>query len=159
MPSIISGDANVSATEFGYLDGVTSALQTQINSKYTTPGVWTSYTPTWTGITLGNGTSSGAYFKIGKTVVFRGKIVFGSTTSITSTVIMSLPTTLGDNSGSFMNAVALDTGSNFYQLFCWFNYVFSTSSVTGAAQYLSSTVPFNWTTSDELHASGIYEEA
>jgi hypothetical protein len=33
MPSVISGDANVSATEFGYLDGVTSALQTQVDSK------------------------------------------------------------------------------------------------------------------------------
>lgn len=33
MPSVISGDANVSATEFGYLDGVTSALQTQIDAK------------------------------------------------------------------------------------------------------------------------------
>ena len=33
MASVISGDANVSAAEFGYLDGVTSALQTQINAK------------------------------------------------------------------------------------------------------------------------------
>lgn len=33
MPSVISGDANVSATEFGFLDGVTSGLQSQINAK------------------------------------------------------------------------------------------------------------------------------
>lgn len=33
MPSVISGDANVSAAEFGFLDGVTSALQSQIDSK------------------------------------------------------------------------------------------------------------------------------
>ena len=33
MPSVISGDANVSATEFGFLDGVTSGLQSQIDSK------------------------------------------------------------------------------------------------------------------------------
>ena len=33
MASVISGDANVSATEFGYLDGVTSALQTQMDAK------------------------------------------------------------------------------------------------------------------------------
>ena len=38
MPSVISGDANVSASEFGFLDGVTSALQTQINSKLNLAG-------------------------------------------------------------------------------------------------------------------------
>ena len=38
MPSVISGDANVSATEFGYLDGVTSALQTQMDSKLNLAG-------------------------------------------------------------------------------------------------------------------------
>ena len=32
MPSVISGDANVSATEFGYLDGVTSGLQSQLDA-------------------------------------------------------------------------------------------------------------------------------
>jgi hypothetical protein len=38
MPSVISGDANVSATEFGYLDGVTSALQTQMDAKLNVAG-------------------------------------------------------------------------------------------------------------------------
>jgi hypothetical protein len=38
MPSVISGDANVSATEFGYLDGVTSALQTQMDAKLNIAG-------------------------------------------------------------------------------------------------------------------------
>ena len=38
MPSVISGDANVSATEFGFLDGVTSALQSQIDSKLALAG-------------------------------------------------------------------------------------------------------------------------
>lgn len=38
MASVISGDANVSATEFGYLDGVTSALQTQLDAKLNLAG-------------------------------------------------------------------------------------------------------------------------
>jgi hypothetical protein len=38
MPSVISGDANVSATEFGFLDGVTSSLQSQIDSKLNLAG-------------------------------------------------------------------------------------------------------------------------
>ena len=40
MPSVISGDANVSAREFGYLDGVTSALQSQMDSKLNTVRLW-----------------------------------------------------------------------------------------------------------------------
>ena len=45
MPSVISGDANVSATEFGYLDGVTSALQTQMDAKLATATAASTYLP------------------------------------------------------------------------------------------------------------------
>lgn len=48
MPLVLSGDGAVgplSATEVSYLDGVTSAVQTQINGKAATPGAWSSYTP------------------------------------------------------------------------------------------------------------------
>lgn len=38
MASVISGDANVSAAEFGYLDGVTSGLQSQIDAKLNLAG-------------------------------------------------------------------------------------------------------------------------
>jgi len=44
------GGGAVSNTEFGYLDGVTSAIQTQISSKLTTPAGTTSQ------VVLGNGT-------------------------------------------------------------------------------------------------------
>ena len=45
MPSVISGDANVSATEFGYLDGVTSALQSQMDAKLATATAASTYLP------------------------------------------------------------------------------------------------------------------
>ena len=45
-------------------------------------GAWTAYTPTLggTGWAIGNGTASGAYCQIGKTVHFWARLVFGSTT-------------------------------------------------------------------------------
>lgn len=93
MPSTISGDANVSATEFGYLDGVTSALQTQINSKVTTPGAWSSWTPT---VTAGSGTfttasATGAYVQIGKVVHCRFIVTITTNGTAGSNVQISLP--------------------------------------------------------------------
>lgn len=45
MASVISGDANVSAAEFGYLDGVTSALQTQMDAKLAVATAVSDYLP------------------------------------------------------------------------------------------------------------------
>lgn len=48
-------------------------------------GAWTSYTPTWTSTvtnpTIGNGTLTGAYRQLGKTVDVRIRLVWGSTTT------------------------------------------------------------------------------
>jgi hypothetical protein len=42
------------------------------------------YTPTWTGLTLGNATQQFRYHQIGKQVHYYGRLTFGSTTTITS---------------------------------------------------------------------------
>lgn len=42
----------VTQTELGYLDGVTSAIQTQINGKLATPSMTTDYAPKWNGTTF-----------------------------------------------------------------------------------------------------------
>lgn len=59
---------------------------------------WTSYTPTWTASTsnptLGNGTLTGSYVQIGKTVTAQVTLTFGSTTTLGSGVYRwSLPVT------------------------------------------------------------------
>lgn len=53
---------------------------------------WTSYTPTLTGITLGNGTLSFAWSRVGKTIQVRGAFNAGSTTTYSATTLaFSLP--------------------------------------------------------------------
>ena len=54
-----------------------------LDAKFTTPGAWTSYTPVLSGSTwaVGNGTISGAYTQIGKTVHFTARFVLGSTST------------------------------------------------------------------------------
>jgi hypothetical protein len=53
---------------------------------------WTSYTPTWgsvgTSFSLGNGTSTGAYTRVGDLVYVRTKLVWGSTTSLVGSYYM-----------------------------------------------------------------------
>lgn len=144
----------------GIVSASSSDLSTVLDAKYTTPTDWTSFTPSWTGITVGNGTATGAYFKIGKTVMFRGKFVFGSTSAVTGAVSFATPTTLsGVNSGSYMNCVVLDSGTTYYSMFCYYGGIYGTSNATGAAQNLSSTFPITWAVNDEIHVSGIYQEA
>ena len=163
MPLILNGDGSVgplSATEVGFLDGVTSAVQTQIDSKYTVSNEWVSFTPTWQGLTVGNGTSTGAYFRIGKTVNFWARFTLGSTSAITGPLGVTTPTTLsGLNSASFMNCIVLDAGTTYYQMLCYYGGIFGTANVSGAAQNTSSTFPMTWAINDEIHVSGTYREA
>lgn len=42
----------VTQTELGYLDGVTSAIQTQLNGKLATPSMTSDYVPKWNGAAL-----------------------------------------------------------------------------------------------------------
>ena len=78
----------------------TSAVLTAAELN-TAGGAWTTYTPTYTGFTLGNGTVNYAkYEQVGRTVTVRLKITFGSTTSVTATQpTFSLPATGAITSG------------------------------------------------------------
>ena len=54
---------------------------------------WTSFIPSWTNLTVGNGTNSGAYTQIGKTVFLRINLLFGSTTSVSGDICFTHPVT------------------------------------------------------------------
>jgi hypothetical protein len=59
---------------------------------------WTTYTPTLGSVTLGNGTITGRYKQMGKTVTYRATLTLGSTTTFTgggSQVFIGSPTTHG----------------------------------------------------------------
>jgi hypothetical protein len=60
-------------------------------------GDWTSYTPTFSEITIGNGTVSASFMRVGKTIFYKGQIVYGSTTAYGNaagnSIKVTLPTT------------------------------------------------------------------
>lgn len=131
-------------------------------------GLWTTFTPTISGVTLGNGSKSGFVCQIADTVFFRAILVFGSTTSITGSVDLTLPTTAsGYSTFDFMNVA-----SQVYDVSATLFYpsvaniavgntvrVGTTSTSGSYAQYtdLGATTPIVFATGDTLTWQGTYK--
>jgi hypothetical protein len=54
---------------------------------------WSTWSPTWTNVTIGNGVVTAKYIQMGKTVFGRVHIVFGTTTAVSGEFQFSLPVT------------------------------------------------------------------
>lgn len=137
-------------------------------------GTWDAWTPTWTNLSLGNGTVVAAFKKIGKSIFCRLSLVFGNTTSITGSVSFTLPVTRAALGGTATitpigNAQFFDASTGtIYSGVIWPRSANQTEgflirlSVVGAdvtAVVLSATAPFTWTTSDEIACEFFYEAA
>jgi hypothetical protein len=131
-------------------------------------GAWTSYTPTWAGITVGNATITAKYCQVGKLVTVAVKLVAGSTTSFPSGFVqVSGPITgvvmpsriVGrvyyEDAGvaAYLGAVKQDAASAFAIVPEIVSGTYSTFGNT------SSTVPFTWGTGDIFEAYFSYEAA
>ena len=134
---------------------------------------WTAYTPTITadggGFSLQNGTVSGRYKQLGKTIHFYLKFTFGSTTNPgTGHWNFSLPVQAYNSNFTFSAAI-LDDSNAWYGGIGNGNYTGSTTSFaviipgTNASVTTWATVgnggPFIWTTNDNITISGSYEVA
>ena len=129
---------------------------------------WTSYTPTFTNLTVGNGTIDAKYLRIDNKLVFvRFAFTFGSTSSIGGSVWLTLPS--GSTATQFVPVVAWfnDTGTASYTGVAYTS-VSDTNIYLGAvktdATYttvanLSSTIPHTWANTDTIRFLMIYEEA
>jgi hypothetical protein len=114
-----------------------------------------TYTPTYTNITIGNGTVSSKYTKVGDLIHLEWSITWGSTTSATaSPTTIGLPFTAGaDGAGS---ASALDFGSAFFHPIVFRSTTSMVPRSPSAGSY-SGTVPFTWTTGDVLTITTTYK--
>jgi hypothetical protein len=129
-------------------------------SQYVAP---TTYTPTLSGMTIGNGTITAGYAKIGKIVTGSVKVVLGSTSSITGNITVSMPTSatgiiqasvllVDDNVASY-DSITFTSGSSLVIFPVLAN---QTYAVQGT---MSSTVPFTWGTGDFIDCAFSYREA
>ena len=133
-------------------------------------GDWTSWTPTWTDLTVGNATNLGAYAEVNELVFVTTKLTWGSTTSATSYFEHTLPVAADNttqyqlsgncilyNVGTAIHVGTVNVASN-----SAFPYASYYSSGIGAAIYagnIDATSPFTWTTGDLLYMSYWYRRA
>lgn len=134
---------------------------------------WQTWSPTWTNLTVGNGTQVAKYIQVGKTVFFELSLVWGGTTSVSGTPNFSLPVTLSSsyivgspNGGYLGQANYLDAGTAAYvgclrilttttlQL-----QVETASTTSTTISDVSSTLPFTFATGDKMFAFGFGEVA
>lgn len=126
---------------------------------------WTSFTPTLTNWTLGNGTVVGKYQQIGKTVNLFFKFTFGSTSSLGTYPNFALPlnaaNTLGQN--VLINLQDAGTADNAGNVYLATNAVYpgalDTAGTYVSIAPISTTVPFTWTTNDSVTVQITYEAA
>lgn len=165
--------ANITKINNNLINAATASLATTaISASYVTPyeGAWTSYTPTWTTPgtqpALNNGTLTGAYKQIGKTVFVRVRLVFGTTTTGgTGDWQFGLPVTASNAAGVQFPCSILDAGNAWYQATVNGQYsgVTHKSSIIGqsaganSSQGITSTFPITWGNLDSLQFNGSYE--
>ena len=130
---------------------------------------FTSFTPSWGNLTEGNATNTGAYVEIGKFVYGWARIAFGSTTSISGNVFLTLPLTAANNpnDGYVADLRLFDSGvanytakgvlvdaNDVYVVILQTNATYATDGAN-----LNSTTPFTWTTNDVIRMTFAYEKA
>ena len=134
--------------------------------------VWKDWTPTYSGITVGNGTVEARFVESGKLVVARFILILGSTSTVGSTGAVSLPVTAAsfdvqnaaglarfiDNSPftTYLGSTRIETTTSMRPLPYL---VDSASSAPLKEQGLDSTTPFTWAVDDFLVMQVTYEAA
>lgn len=126
---------------------------------------WTAYTPSWTStgtaVALGNGTITGSFRQIGKTVQFKITLTMGSTTTYgTGSYLFSVPVTGlgGANTPMLLSATAFDSSAAT-------RYALGGQPSTTATVILygygtanvSAAIPMTWAVGDILTLEGEYE--
>lgn len=130
-------------------------------------GSRSTWSPTLTNLTIGNGSQIARYRQVDKEVTFYWQLTFGSTTAFTGNVTITLPANpaAGVN-GWAVPAVCLDSSAGVN----YGGFSYNTTSSTMAFRVppttagnswvaINATQPFSWATGDTLTISGSYEAA
>jgi hypothetical protein len=141
--------------------------------KWATPGgfSYTSYTPTYTNFTLGNGTVSTSYATSGDFVHYIGTILWGSTTSASGIIKISLPVTAANYAGGFSTAIpgtgsllVDDSSGIYYKVIVsmsstQMDFITETGDPNRWGSSVTNTVPTTWTTTDRFIFDICYRKA
>lgn len=131
-------------------------------------GMWQAFTPAWANVTVGTGgTSAGRFSQVGQTVTVQLQLVLGTGGNVTGGLTLDLPRTpnvsliLNANSMLMVGVAGARDASagtlekGIAQLMNTGIVRFSPSDVPGGQW--GTTLPFDWTVSDQLGATFTYE--
>lgn len=131
-----------------------------------------SWTPSWTNVSVGNGTVVAKYVQTGKTVTARLSLTLGSISTITGLITFSLPVTavsypnLANGADPLGLAVILDSGNAAYpadiRILTTTTAILTAWAAGGtytASANTSSSVPMMWGIADAFTTTFVYEAA
>lgn len=148
-PTINGGVADAAST----IGGVTGTAIAAARAA------WTAYTPALTNAAVGNGTITGRYLQMGKTVFFTAQFTLGSTSAVGTQPTVSAPVA-GQAASYVVAGQAYDSSANALYT------IVGSLPTSGTAIRLGSgggdvtaSVPFVWAVGDNIVLSGVYESA
>ena len=159
-----TGDANAegAATSF--------ARSNHVHKGVVANEAWTSFTPTLANITLGNGTLVASYHRLGRTIHYRVKLTFGTTSAMGTNPTITLPVAASATYGAETDTLGMmqiaDSGTaDFAGIARLVNTTTVRLMVLGVAGTyanhigFTALVPMTWTTADSFSVYGTYEAA
>lgn len=121
---------------------------------------WTTYVPTNTNITLGNGTLVARYTRVGRTVHMMWDLLFGTTTAFAGAILIGIPAQAAATGIYSCSGSILDNGTQNYnvggRITAGSNFIRPETNGGGG---IDSTTPFTWTNLDRLSFTATYEAA
>lgn len=133
-----------------------------VNSKVTAsifdPTVaWSTWAPTWTNLTVGNGTALARYMRIGKLIAYRLRFTLGSSSAVGTNPSFTVPVTplasyVSDDMFGYGDALNAGVSATSVQV---------RYNGGGVARFspVTATSPFTFGVGDVLTANGFYEAA
>lgn len=161
------------AQQHADINDAVEALEAKVAIGNTVLGTYSSYTPTWTNLTVGNGTLVAKVARVNNLVHVLGYLTFGSTTVVTGDIDMSVPINMSTvysgvfgQPGAFMHYFDVSSGTYFIGGVQSVGSstvvrlrVYNASTAYVAFLSMSATVPFTWATGDRIYWNMVYEAA
>ena len=124
---------------------------------------WSTYTPTLTNVTIGNGTVSAQYFRVGKMVTVQVQVVLGTTSSVTGLIGVSLPVAFV-SANRFVGTCRASVVINYLMHVIGVGSIMNVYAVGTAGAYASTTntsatIPNTWASTHQFFISATYEIA
>jgi hypothetical protein len=157
------------AAQHANINDAMEAVQAKLGTGAGTIGAWTSYTPTFSYITVGNSTLDFRYTEINKLVIVNGFFTLGSTGSLNPSLAsnMSLPKQARNSFNSRMGFGQInDIGTATYDLWpltigsnAYYTtlFIMNSSGLFLREAGVNATQPMTWTTGDSFNITLIYE--